>query len=350
MAAFYKKKRFWGSLIAVALLAYSFKDIRLDDLQELSTRLNLWFLIPALLISVVMQGMRGVRWRTIVEPGKRIKLVRAVPLYAAGAAINFMMPALTGQVGRMLLFSRKEGLAKALIFSTFLVEIVFDALMLIAFIFVSSLWFVYPEEYRSFSYVVAVSAVTLVILLYLQLAFRQRVQRICKRFVRPRWPGLYFTLMRFTLSFSRGVEALRSSAHLAQSTLYSIIIWVTHAFAVYALFIAFGMDLPIAASIVIVVVNTLALLVPITPGNAGTFELVVIATLSVGFGVSKTDAALYAVALHIIDVLPFFVLSVPFMRAEKVSLTEISVDEEQADEEVAVVTTDPTLVMESESK
>lgn len=330
-----KKKRFWFTVLVFAALAYwLWDDFRDADLRAMWERMDLWLVTVALSITALMQVARALRWRTIVEPGKKIKVRRAVPLYCAGAALNFMMPALTGQVGRMILFSKKEGLPKTLIFSTFLVEIVFDALMLYTFIVVCSLWFVYPEAYRPVSYVVLGLALALLALLYLQIAFHKATDRVITRAFRSRWPSIYIGFMRFTRSFSKGVRALKSSSHLLRSTLLSVLIWVTHALAIYLLFEAFGFELPLAASIVIVVVNTLAMLLPLTPGNTGTFEVVVVATLTTLYGVNKADAALYAVALHIIDVLPFFVFSIPFMRAERVSLAELERSESEAEAEL----------------
>lgn len=349
MPSFFKKKRFWGLLLALALLGYSFKDVRGDDLKNLGQRLDMFYLILSLVFSGIMQISRALRWRIILEPGKHLTVSRAVPLYATGAAINYIMPALTGQVGRMLLFSRREGLTKTLVFSTFLLEALFDAIMLFLFIFVSSLWFVYPPEYRFFSSLVLAGAIFLVVILYLHMALHEKINQLSRRFLRDRWPGVYITLKKFSLSLSRGVVALKSSAHLFRSLLFSIVVWVSHVITIYVLFLAFGIEVPMAAAVVVMVVNTLALLVPITPGNAGTFELVVVATLS-GFAVGRADAALFAIALHLIDVAPIVALSIPFMRSEKVSLSEISRDDEKEEEEMVRLVDDPRWVMESDSK
>ncbi|MFQ5607420.1 MAG: lysylphosphatidylglycerol synthase transmembrane domain-containing protein, partial [Candidatus Zixiibacteriota bacterium] len=344
-----RKKHFWGLLIAAALLAYSFKDFRLGDLDEIWKRVTLLYLIPVLLLSGLMQSARAFRWRTIVQPTHDIKISRAVPLYASGAALNYVMPALTGQVGRMVLFSKQENLPKTMLFSTFLVETVFDAMMLFGFIFIGSFSPLYPQEFRSVSNVVFFCALGLLVILYVFLAFRRRIERVNKKHLRKRWPGAYIALRKSTLSFSRGVDALRSTKHLARSLGFSLVIWLSHICAVFLLIMAFGMDVPPAAAIVIVVVNTLALLVPITPGNAGTFEIVVITTLS-SFGVGKTDAALFAVALHIIDVIPILLLSLPFLKSRKVTLAGISEDEELAEEELVRLVDDPELVMEGDTK
>ncbi len=346
MSALLKKKRFWGVVIAVLLLGYSFKDIRVEHLEALWDRMNLWFLIPALALSALMQISRSSRWRTILEPSKRLTFRRGMLLYATAAAVNYMMPALTGQVGRILLISKKENLPKTHVFSTFLLEIVFDAIMLLMFIFLSSFWLVFPSKYRSYSYLVLGAAFALVALLYAHLMFHSRIDSLIKKHCRSRWPGVYITLKRFSRSFTRGVNALKSTKHLFRSVLLSLLAWTSQAAMIILLFHAFGLKLSPPVALVVVVVNTLGLLFPITPGNAGTFELLVVATLT-SFGVLKTDAALLALALHIIDVTPILLLAGWFMHTERVNVDEFEPAKEEIKDVISSVGDEPPWAMEA---
>ena len=76
------------------------------------------------------------------------------------------------------------------------------------------------------------------------------------------------------------------------------------------------------------VVNTLALMIPITPGNAGTFELAVVAPL-LALKIIKSDAVLFALALHILDLIPIFVMGFLFLRTERLTLKEIKEEGEK---------------------
>ncbi|MDH4035287.1 MAG: flippase-like domain-containing protein, partial [candidate division Zixibacteria bacterium] len=103
-----------------------------------------------------------------------------------------------------------------------------------------------------------------------------------------------------------------------------------HTAVIYFLFLSFGLHLPFAAAAVVMIVNTLALLIPITPGNAGTFEVAVSTSLT-AFAVGRSDAVLFAVALHIIDLLPVFVLGMSFLHMERVSIREIKSEHRDRD-------------------
>jgi uncharacterized protein (TIRG00374 family) len=330
MKVFWKKKQFWGGLIAIALLAYCVKDIKVSDIRVLLTRVNLYFLIPSIAAAFIFVILKGIRWRVLLSRQKKVSYRWSVSIYSAGQILNIVMPVLTGQVGRMILFSRKEGLRKTVIFSTILLEILFDAATLVIFILLTSLAFAFPAQYRSLSYII--SGVTGVIIagLYLILHNQHRMENFWRRRLRDRWPGLYITIKKFIRSFTKGIELLRSSQHIFGSLIISISIWLCHMTVIYFLIRSFGFQLPLAAAAVVMIINTVVLMVPITPGNAGTFEVAVSVSLS-AFSIGRTDAVLFSLALHLLDLVPIFALGATFVHYDKDSLKQIKAQHAEED-------------------
>ncbi|MEA3297470.1 MAG: lysylphosphatidylglycerol synthase transmembrane domain-containing protein [candidate division Zixibacteria bacterium] len=318
----WKKKQFWGTLIAVGLLAFCVKDISLSELKALSLRVDYFYLIPSVLFTYVFVIAKSLRWKLMVSRHKSLTYFRSISLYSAGLILNIIMPVLTGQVGRMFLFAKKEGLRKTFVFSTIILEIIFDAMSLVIFLFLTSLAFVFPEGYRSISIIVAGITILMLITLYLVLHYQYTLEEISYHRLRDRWPSLYIGIRKFIRSFTKGIETLRSSQHFAGTFLYSIVSWSAHTLVIYFLLKAFGFELPLAAAASVMIINTIALLIPITPGNAGTFEVAVSASLA-AFSVGRSDAVLFAVALHLIDLLPVLSLGFFFLRSEKLSIREI---------------------------
>jgi uncharacterized protein (TIRG00374 family) len=330
MAVIWKKKKFWGTLIGLLLLAYCVKDIRASELKLLLERVNAWYLAAAFVLATLFVVLKALRWKLVVSQHKRVPVKRVVTLYSVGQVLGIVMPALTGQVGRVVWFSRKEGLRKAYVFSTLVMEILFDAISLIVFMFFASLAFAFPERYRYLSFVVAGITVGAIILLYLVLHFKAHLEEISRNSFRDRWPGLYITSKKFIRSFAKGIELLRSSQEMAGTLFLSLASWTTHMLVIWFLFKSFGFALPLATAAVVMIVNTIILLVPITPGNAGTFEVAVSTSLA-AFSVGRSDAVLFALALHLMDLLPSFGFGYLFLHMEKLSLKEIKeVQEEEA--------------------
>ncbi len=325
--AIFKKKQFWGSLIAVALLIFCVKDIRIEDVEALFQRVDYWYLLLAFIFSYGFIISKGFRWKLMLSQQKPMKAWRALSLYSAGQILNIVMPMLTGQVGRMFLFSKKEGLKKSFIFSTIVLEILFDSLSLILFLLMTSIAFVFPEKYRFVSYFIASITFIMIIILYLILHFQYSLENSMQKRLKPRWPSFYIGLKKFIRSFVKGINLLKSSQHFFGSLAYSIASWITHTLVVYFLLKAFGFELPFAAAASIMIINTVALMIPITPGNAGTFEVAVSTSLA-AFSVGRSDAVLFALALHLLDLIPTGILGYIYMHLEKVSISEIKAEHE----------------------
>jgi len=318
----WKKKQFWGTVVALALLAYCLKDIRLAEVEMLFERLDYVMLIPALVGAFFFMIFRGFRWKLIVEQQKDLKTMHALSLYSAGQMLNMVMPMLTGQVGRMILFNKRAGLKKTFIFSTIILEVLFDAIALITFLVLISMAFAFPDEYRSLGVIISVLTIFGLTILYLILHFRDNIDDFSRKCFRKRWPGFYITVRKFLLTFINGMEMLKSSQHMAGSIMYSFLSWGAHTVSIFFLLKSFGFHLPIATAATVMIVNTVALMIPITPGNAGTFEIAVSRSLT-AFSVGRSDAVLFALALHLIDMVPIFAMGFYFMHIEKVSLREI---------------------------
>ena len=333
MAVFWKKKKFWGTLIGLLLLAYCVKDIRASDLRLLLNRVNGWYLAAGFVASALFVVFKALRWKLVVSQKKKIPVQRAVTLYSVGQVLGIVMPALTGQVGRVVWFSRKENLSKTYVFSTLILEILFDAISLIVFMFFTSLAFAFPDRYRYLSFVVAGITVGAIIALYLILHYKSRLEEITRTRLRDRWPGFYITSKKFIRSFAKGMELLRSSQDMAGTLLLSLASWAVHMLVVWFLFKSFGLGLPLATAAVVMIINTIVLMVPITPANAGTFEVAVSTSLA-AFSVGRTDAVLFALALHLLDLLPAFGFGYLFLHVEKLSIKELK---EVQKEEVLII-------------
>jgi uncharacterized protein (TIRG00374 family) len=319
----WKNKQFWGLVIAIALLAYCLKDVRFSDIRELSVRLSYYFFILSLISSSVFVILRGVRWRLMVAQQRNIRIMRAITLYSVGQILNVVMPALTGQIGRLFLFSKREHLKKTFVFSTMVLEVLFDAISLVGVLLLTSLVFVFPQGYQTVGIVITSIVALITVTLYLILHYRLQLENTAQRKLRDRRPRLYVGVRKFLRSFTKGIELLRSSHHLFGLTTISIISWAFHVLTVFFLFQAFGFPLSIASAAGVMIINTLALMIPITPGNAGTFEVAVSTTLLAFGGVSRSDTVLFAIALHILDLLPIFVLGYIFLHYEKLTIREI---------------------------
>lgn len=316
-----KNKQFWGALVAIGLLAFCVKDVTMTQLEEMVDRIDPIYFIPAVILTLAYIALRALRWRLLASQKKTIPIMRAISLFSAGQIITVAMPALTGQLGRVFLFANKEGMRKSFVFSTIVLEVIFDAISLVVFLLATSLAFAFPDKYRFLSIIIGGATVFVIVVLYLILHYRKSYEAWSKRNWRENRPRLYIGTKKFVRSFSKGIETLRSSQHLFGSLALSLGAWIVHMLVIHTLLLSFGFELPLAASAAVMIINTLALMIPITPGNAGTFEIAVVGALA-AFSIGRADAVLFALALHFLDLFPVFVLGTLFLRSEQVSIRE----------------------------
>ena len=327
MASIFKKKQFWGGLIAIGILAFLFYDLNLPRTIEVAKELRLWYLVPIFISTTLLVVFKALRWKTIVSKVRKLLLWPTLSIYATSQLIAVLLPALTGQAGRVILFSKKGNFSKTYAFSTIFLEVVLDGAGLILLMMVSSSVFVFPQEYRFISYFIGVATILILILFYASLNFQDRLEQIGYNKLRRRSPKLFLVLRKFLRSFNEGISVMKSTDKLFVISILTFLSWASHIISVYFLFYLFNFDLPIWAAVVVILINYLALMVPVTPGNVGSFQLAVVAGLNL-FKVPKTEAVLFSVILYLVDMLPMIVFSAFFLFKEHFSISEISEDEE----------------------
>ncbi len=313
--------------MAVGIMAFLFYDLDIPRTVEVAEQLRLIYLIPILACATGLIVFKTWRWMTIVSKVKKVLFWPTLALYSTAQVIAVLLPALTGQAGRVLLFSRKGDFSKTYAFSTIFLEIVLDGAGLIILMMLSSSVFVFPEEYRFVSYIIGGATIFVLILFYCSLHFQSRMEGFGYRRIRPRSPKVYLIIKKFLRSFNDGISVIKSTDKLFVISLNTFLAWGCHVGAVFFLFYLFNFDLPIWAAVVVIIVNYLALMIPITPGNLGSFQLAVVASLNV-FSIPKTEAVLFSILLYIVDMLPMVILAAFFVFKENFSISEISEDEE----------------------
>ncbi|MFC1476176.1 lysylphosphatidylglycerol synthase transmembrane domain-containing protein, partial [Candidatus Zixiibacteriota bacterium] len=133
-------------------------------------------------------------------------------------------------------------------------------------------------------------------------------------------------------SFLAGLRMLKSGRHLALVIVLSLASWLVHAIAVFSLLNAFGFELPFWGALVILIVNTAAIMIQISPGNLGTFQFACILGLSF-FGIPKESALSFSLVLHVAETLPIALLGTYYSFSSHIRLKEYQTPESLREQE-----------------
>ncbi len=318
-----KGRRLVGVFFALGFLLLSFYGVNLKHLWLTIVGINYYLLIPIFILQFIIVLSRTQRWRIILDPVKKVGFLKVLSAYSLGWLANFTLPALTGQVARTYLLSKKHNLPKTLSFTTITLEIIFDGLTLVLLVGLVSLVFAFPAWILRGEYTVAIIVFSLLVLFYIIVNNKKAIAKWGKKHENKVSRKIAEKVANFYNSFTLGLDMLKSSRHVVAASFFSFLAWFSQIMMVLLLIRSFSFELPFWAALVVIVVNTFLLIFPITPGNLGTFQVASISGLAL-FGVAKTEALGFSVLLHLIDILPWFLLSTLFILKEPKKLQEVT--------------------------
>ena len=259
-----------GLALATGLLVASFGAVEWSQVTSQLLDVRAVWILPAIVANFLILVAWTAQWRVIVPTGLRPpygKLFEIVTLtsmvsntvpYMAGQALGFVLLARRGAIGHAAALSvvaleqLAEGLAKLLVLSAVLVIIPI------------------PPWIRDGLLILVLAVGTLLIVL-LSFAHRFRKYEPSQKTS----PTLWIRCKQFVARFSSHLDALRSWKRFGTALLLAVLMKAAEGLAIYAVQVAFGVDLPFWSVLLVLASVGLATMVAVTPGNLGVYEATV---------------------------------------------------------------------------
>jgi len=322
MGQILKYKRAWGIAVAAILLYLSFHDLDREKISDILSRADYWMLIPAAIAAFAVNLFKALRWRVIMDPVKSISVRQILSIFSVSQMVNVSLPALTGQAARVLLVSKRAGLPKTYCATTVVLEVLFDGISLVILMLACSTVIVFPGWLSRSGLLAGITLVVLLILLLLVVHNRRKLRIFGRRRLKVRYPRFFEKIRHVAGSFADALDMLESTRHTLLTALFSVGLWAAHAFVIIFLFKALGLTVPIWGAIVILAVNSVLLMFPITPGNLGTFQWACVAGMAL-FHVGKSEAVSFSIVLQVMDLVPVFLAGLFFLYLDHMRYSEI---------------------------
>jgi len=109
--------------------------------------------------------------------------------------------------------------------------------------------------------------------------------------------------------------------------IFSVFVWGVVGISNYFIFLAFDLHPPVQASFILLVMVSLAVSIPSSPGYVGTFHFFCIAALGL-FGYGKNIALPFSVVLHASQYIPITLIGLIYLKTEHLSLKMIKKEQE----------------------
>lgn len=329
-----RKKAIIGAVISLAILAAMLMVVDYGQLWTALRRAQYVYLVPFVGIVIFSMVLRAWRWRLIVSPLGRVPLARLYASTMIGFMANNILPARLGEAVRAYSLGARTGISRSALFGTIIVERVYDSFTLlvmlwIVFLFSRAASTTDAAAIKSFGYIFLVINIGLLLLLVLLQRKTEATLNWLGRL--SHWlPEKVRTPAReIAEKFARGLTLAPGVKNTVGIVFSSLLLWTIMALSNYLIFLAFGYGpspsdgahyLPIEASFVVLVVVSLAITVPSTPGYFGVFHagcvLALKVYLDVPAGSFVSEAAAIAIVMHAAQYLPITLLGFYHLKNE----------------------------------
>lgn len=282
------------------ILVWVYKDFDFSHVWDVIQHgMNYWWMLLTLVFCVFSHVFRGWRWKQTLAPlGAYPKTSDCVNAIFVSYAANLVIPRV-GEISRCGILAKYDNVSFAKSLGTVVTERLIDTLCVASITGITLI--LQMKVFDSFFaetgtnlnsivdffkspqfYIILLCVIGVIILLYYlmrTLSFFQKVKGI-------------------VLNIWEGILSLKNVKNKPLFVLYTFLIWLCYFLQFYLSFYCFDFsdNLSIEAGLVMFAVGSIAVVVP-TPNGAGPWHFAIISMMML-YGVSKTDAGIFALLVH----------------------------------------------------
>lgn len=303
-----------GWLAATALLVYCLRNVNGATVRD-ALRLMKWQWIAAALIcnAAILPFWTGLWW-TIAPNDERPKYGTLFEINAMVSALMNTVPFLGGHAAALVLLVKRAGMSRHGALSVMTLDQLGEGLSKVAIFAVVAWSAPIPDWMRvgigTICVTVAAGLVVLVIAAHTHARMRGPEGE----------QGLVARAREFAAEWASRLETLRSPRQATVALAFALGTKVAQGAGILAVQQAFGINLSVGATSLVLAAVVLGSILPVAPGNAGTYEAAVFVAYR-HLGIEPGTATLLAVAGHICFLIPAIGIGYVLGSAKVVALS-----------------------------
>lgn len=314
------KKQIAGILISLLFIYIAFRDVNFEEFSIAIAKANYEWILPATGAMVLSFWLRGYRWKFILNPVQEVSVRSAFSATMIGYMANNILPFRIGDLVRLVVISKYSGIKKAAALGSVFIERMLDFVMALAIFGMALISFPTLPEWASATGYGAL--ILFCVLLLFTFYGRNHPDLFVKinNFVTKRFSEkVRLRGEEIVRSFSDGLKAVHNMSQLFWLLLLSFLVWAVNVSWVWFALEIFDFNLPVSASLLVLIFILFAVSIPSAPGYIGTFHGFVIAAL-VFMGVDSNAARASAVVMHATNYIPVTIMGLYFMWQDNITL------------------------------
>ncbi len=316
------KKVILGILISIVLVYLSVRGINLQDVFRDLRNIQLNYVVFFILFVILMQWLRSYRWGVILQPMEKIDQFSLFSITSVGFLAIASIPARIGELARPYLISKRSSIKMSSALGTILVERVLDSFTVLAIaVIILFLTDLPPWMIKSSIIFFLIALIMFCFIVFLVLRRSSALKLINS--ILSKLPGKFaHTIDEMIHHFIDGFRIITNIKFLLYLFFLSALVWLVDVLAIYMLLNAFGFNLPVMASFVVMIILIVGIAIPTAPGYIGNWHFACVLALSF-FGLAKAEALSFAVVYHFLSMVIVVVLGVSFLPFNKFSISDM---------------------------
>ncbi|UCF22736.1 MAG: flippase-like domain-containing protein [Ralstonia sp.] len=324
------KWKFWvGLLISLLFLFLVFHEIDFAALARALSEANYCYLIPIAILYYLIYVFRAFRWHHLLKPIKSVGFGSLFSATIIGFTANLVLPARLGEFVRAHQIGKNEQISKSASFATIVIERLLDGFTILGVLVLVLLLLDIPADKAFVGQILKkggyASLVIYMVIIFLLSVLRMRTEMalaVVDRLTYVLPERFSKAISRVLSSFADGLEFLNGPRRLGLIVFYSVVIWSLGIATVPMATMAFGIDFPVEASMLVMVMIVFGVMIPSAPGFVGTYHAACLYAF-LFYNIPKEKALSIAIVMHAGFFFSTIILGIAVLAGQKMSLKDL---------------------------
>ncbi len=313
-----------GILISVIFIYLALRKVDVNLLILSFKKAKYSYILYAFIVTFITFIVRSYRWKFILNSEKNIRLYSLFSATCIGLMSNNILPFRMGDIAQVFSLGKRENLSKSYVFSTIILERLFDLLMLLV-LFGFSIFFISASvSFKGIKFAI-ILCIAGILGISLFIKYIKLIEPFIVRIIGKYSSGYATKVSYWVKSFTSGFRVLRQGRVLIIIIFLSIFLWIIYGFILYLTFISFEINLPFTNTLFVLTLIAISVMIPSSPGYIGTWEY--FGVMALGILAIDSSKALSCVFLyHMTQYLPVILIGLLCLAREGISLKDIRAD------------------------
>jgi glycosyltransferase 2 family protein len=292
-----------GIIGIIIAITYCIRGVNFKDVIKILREMNPILTAMVFCLTSLNLVIRARVFKLIVYPIKKISTKQALSSYLVGVFSNLFLPFKLGDVAQGYFLGSKQDISKISAVSAVFVQRVFEVTTLLLFMIIVGIVFSFPLLLQEKTLIIGVSIFLGITLLFVAFKKRDVIGAFIQKLVSRYSPSLAETIRRYIELLFHGASAIHDLHAVLRIGAFSMLSWVIQVVMVKYTADALNISIDFVASSTVLFIVNLGLIIPIAPGNIGTFQFFGILALSL-FSVPKPQALIFSIIFQVIQGIP----------------------------------------------